>query len=158
MELPPLRGGCLCGAARYEITTAPLTLYACHCTDCQTASGASFTLTLVVPAGSIAAPGDAVRAYPRPRSDGGTKDIFRCATCLTALWGVRRDRPELATVYAGTLDDSSTLAPAGHIFTRSAQPWIAIPDGALRYEGQPPDMLAFVRAWRARRGARDTAS
>lgn len=111
----------------------------------------------VVPAGSMAAPGSGVRAYPRPRSDGGTKDIFRCANCLTALWGVRRDRPEFATVYAGTLDDSSMLEPVGHIWTRSAQPWIAMPDGALRYENQPTDMLALVKGWRARRGGRDTA-
>jgi len=36
MKVPlPLRGGCQCGAVRYEATTIPLTLYTCHCTECQ---------------------------------------------------------------------------------------------------------------------------
>ena len=28
----PLRGGCQCGALRFEISKKPLTLYCCHCT------------------------------------------------------------------------------------------------------------------------------
>ena len=68
------------------------------------------------------------------------------------LWGVRPDRPALATVYAGTLDDSRTLVPAGHIWTRSAQPWIRIPDDVYRHETQPPDMAELLRAAKARAG------
>lgn len=47
---------------RYEIASEPLTLYACHCTHCQTTSGASLTPILVAPVDFI-----------RPE-------------CLTALW------------------------------------------------------------------------
>jgi hypothetical protein len=135
---------------RYELTAEPLTLYACHCTDCQTASGASFTLTMVVAPDSIAVLRGEPRPYERSRADGRKKSIVRCPACLTALWGVRPEAAKLATVYAGTLDDSSSLDPVGHIWTRSAQPWIEIPAGGLNYEQQPPDMLAFVRAWRSR--------
>ena len=35
----PLTGGCSCGAIRYEVTSFPLLLYTCNCTDCQTPSG-----------------------------------------------------------------------------------------------------------------------
>jgi hypothetical protein len=44
----PLLGGCACGAIRYEITTFPLLLCACHCTDCQTRSGSAFALNMPV--------------------------------------------------------------------------------------------------------------
>jgi hypothetical protein len=44
----PLLGGCACGAIRYEITTFPQLLYACHCTDCQTQSGSAFALNMPV--------------------------------------------------------------------------------------------------------------
>jgi hypothetical protein len=41
-------GGCICGAVRYELTADPVTLYACHCTDCQRATGTSFALSMIV--------------------------------------------------------------------------------------------------------------
>jgi len=44
----PLTGGCSCGAIRYEIASFPLLLYACNCTDCQTASGSAFALNMPV--------------------------------------------------------------------------------------------------------------
>ena len=31
----PQRGGCQCGAIRYEISGPPRVVYACHCTECQ---------------------------------------------------------------------------------------------------------------------------
>jgi hypothetical protein len=42
----PLLGGCSCRALRYRITAKPQLLIACHCTDCQTQSGALFALPL----------------------------------------------------------------------------------------------------------------
>ena len=44
----PLTGGCSCGAIRYEVTSFPLLLYTCNCTDCQSASGSAFALNMPV--------------------------------------------------------------------------------------------------------------
>jgi len=44
----PMTGGCSCGAIRYEITSFPLLLYTCNCTDCQTTSGSAFALNMPV--------------------------------------------------------------------------------------------------------------
>jgi len=44
--------------------------------------------------------------------------------------GVRRVR-------AGTLDDTSWLRPTRHIWTRSKQPWITLPEGDQIFETQP---------------------
>ena len=109
VDFSPLLGGCLCGTSRYEIVAAPLTLYACHCTDCQTVSGASFTLILVVTRDAIAVREGSPEPYERARADGRKKTIFRCPLCLTALWGARIEASNLATVYAGTLDGSAAL-------------------------------------------------
>jgi hypothetical protein len=49
----PQAGGCQCGAVRYEIAAAPLTLYACHCAECQRQSGSAFGLSMPVPAGAV---------------------------------------------------------------------------------------------------------
>ena len=48
MELP-LRGGCVCGAIRYEIAQEPLRVYACHCKDCQRFTGSAFAIGVVIP-------------------------------------------------------------------------------------------------------------
>ena len=44
----PMTGGCACGAIRYELTSFPLLLYTCNCTNCQTASGSAFALNMPV--------------------------------------------------------------------------------------------------------------
>jgi len=50
---PPYTGGCVCGATRYRLTAEPLTLYACHCTDCQKRSGSAFGLSMWVHRGAL---------------------------------------------------------------------------------------------------------
>ena len=43
---PPYTGRCFCEAVLYRIMQAPLTLYACHCTDCQKRSGIQYNTRL----------------------------------------------------------------------------------------------------------------
>src|SRR5258705_7633692 len=45
----PLRGECLCGAIRYEISREPLSVYVCHCPDCQGGTGSAFSIGIFVP-------------------------------------------------------------------------------------------------------------
>jgi len=51
-------------------------------------------------------------------------------------------------VKAGNLDDTSWLFPVGHIWTRSALPWVAIPEDAVNYDMQPPNFANIIEAWR----------
>ena len=39
----------------------------------------------------------------------------------------RPDTKEYITIYGGTLDDSPTLQPVAHIWTRDAQQWMKLP-------------------------------
>jgi len=74
-----------------------------------------------------------------------------CGTCATRLWGEPLKFPQVVTIRPGTLDDTSWLRPVAHIWTRSAQPWVAIPDDALNFATQPDDPLALINAWHDRR-------
>ena len=47
-------------------------------------------------------------------------------------------------VRAGTLDDTSWLRPTVHFWTRSKQPWIALPEGDRSFETQPADLQGFL--------------
>ena len=42
-------GGCLCGEIRFETNADPAFQLLCHCTDCQTVSGAAAYAAYVVP-------------------------------------------------------------------------------------------------------------
>ncbi len=146
----PQPGGCGCARVRYELSSDPVTVYACHCTDCQTATGASFALSMYVARDAIKLllGEPELREFQLP--DGRERRAFACPRCHMSLWGVRRDLPELLNLQPGTLDDTAWLRPVGHIWTRSAQPWVTLPPEDLQYEKQPEDTLPLVRAWKSR--------
>jgi hypothetical protein len=144
------RGGCLCGAVRYELAADPLTLYVCHCTDCQTATGSSFVLSMPVPRDAIVLLQGRPELVEADLADGRKKRGNRCPVCATNVWGAPVRFPQLLNLHPGTLDDTRWLEPVGHIWTRSAQPWLRALLGGLCYEGQPDDMLPLIRAWKAR--------
>ena len=147
----PQRGRCLCGDIEYSLGEDPLTLYACHCTDCQRGTGSSFSLSMIVRREAL----EIVRGQPEQFSvemdDGRIKGAHFCSRCITPLWG-ESSVTGLAVLDPGTLDDTSWLRPVGHIWTRSAQPWVSIPEGALSFSEQAneEDYLALVRAWKTR--------
>ena len=152
--LPPVRfpqtGGCLCGNTRYQLVTDPLTVYACHCLDCQRMTGSSFFLSMFVDKNAIQFEG----AEPSRRAflleDGREREGFACDNCSTWLWAEPKGLAELLLLWTGTLDDTSWIRPVGHIFTRSAQSWVTIPTGDLQFETGPDSLEPFFRAWSSR--------
>ena len=143
----PYHGGCLCGAIRYRLTDEPLTLYACHCTDCQRQSGSSFALSMIVSRTALDLLQGEPQHYAITLLDGRQKQGRFCGACATRLWSEPVKFPQVVNIDPGALDDTAWLRPIAHIWTRSAQPWVVIPPGALAFEGQPPDPMALVNAW-----------
>jgi hypothetical protein len=58
---------------------------------------------------------------------GRVSNRWMCRDCGSWLTGSPRLGGMLRSVRAGTLDDTSWLQPTAHIWTRSKQPWIALP-------------------------------
>lgn len=146
----PQSGGCLCGALRYEITDPPLLTYTCHCTVCQRLTGSTFSSALVVPAEACRFSGGEARSFQRTADSGRTVTRWICAECGT--WICNGAKPGTAppgsfvALRAGTLDDTSSLRPTVHFWTRSAQRWFILPEGDTRFETQPVDGLAWLRS------------
>ncbi|WP_066796139.1 GFA family protein [Sphingomonas soli] len=132
-----LTGGCLCGAVRYsaDLPDPPVT-YACHCTDCQTQSGASFALQLPVALDALTISGEMISASHVTPS-GGTSTHFYCAKCLVRIYNINTRRPGFGVLRAGTLDDSAGIIPRAHIYIKSKQPWVGLPEGAITFETVP---------------------
>ncbi len=145
----PQRGTCLCGDVEYSLGEDPLTLYLCHCTDCQRQSGSSFALSMIVRREALRVVRGKPLQYSVEMEDGRVKQANFCSRCSTRLWGPS-GAPGLDCLEPGTLDDTSWLRPVGHIWTRSAQPWVSIPQGSLTFSRQPreEDYRELVQAWK----------
>ena len=90
------------------------------------------------------------RAFQRTADSGRTVTRWVCGGC--GAWVCNGAKPGTAppggfvAVRAGTLDDTSWLRPTAHFWTRSAQPWVALPEGGTRSKTQPTDGLAWLRS------------
>jgi len=146
-SLPPYNGRCFCEATRFRINAEPLTLYACHCTDCQKRTGSAFVLSLWVPRKAVEVTFGEAMERDLKGPDGKRRPGRHCPHCAARLWSEPEKRPELAVVRAGILDDTSWLRPVAHIWTRSAQPWFIFPEGVPQYATQPGDFTELIRLW-----------
>jgi hypothetical protein len=123
-----LQGGCACGAVRYRLTSGPMFVNCCHCTDCQRQIGSAFVINALIETDRIEMVSGEIAPSRMPTESGHPHDIYRCAACGTALWSDYGGRPWLRFVRATTLDDRAALKPDAHIFTRSKLPWVRLPD------------------------------
>lgn len=132
-----LTGGCLCGAVRYVLKEGfRMRPYACHCTDCQSRTGTAFSEHMLFVLADLAVEGDLdVGEYRQP--SGANSRIYGCATCKARIYATNDQREGMASLRCGTLDDSAALVPAAHIWVRSKQPWIGLPEGAVTMDEQP---------------------
>ncbi len=147
----PQHGGCICGDVRYTLREDPVTVYACHCTDCQTDSGSTCLLAVVVRSVSFEFTAKTPESRRVTLADGREWGGYRCPRCQGPIGSVPRG-DGIQSIDGGTFDDTSWIEPAGHIWVRSAQPWVEIPNGSVRIEQQPTDedWLAMTRAWKTR--------
>lgn len=146
----PLTGGCPCGAIRYEVAALPLSLYACHCTDCQRQSGSSFALNMPVAASALRFVRGVTKGWPHTSPSGVAVISHFCADCGGRIHGERAGRPDSVNLRAGTLDDTSWLRPVAHFFLSSAQPWERVSaDEALCFEAMPDATISTASIdWR----------
>ncbi len=130
----PLEGGCGCGSVRYRLASAPMFVHCCHCLDCQRQTGSAFVLNAIIETDRIELKSGRPEPVAMPTDSGRPHDIYRCPTCQTAVWSDYGRRPALRFVRIGTLDDPTGLKPDVHIFTRSKQPWVALPADTPAFE------------------------
>jgi hypothetical protein len=143
----PVAGGCQCGNIRYKLKAPPSVFYLCHCTECQRQSSSAFGQSMRVRLDDLEITGEMAR-YARNTDRGTTLLCDFCPHCGTRLLHRRDAYGTEASLKAGSLDDTSWLAPAGHIWIQSKQKWVAIPEGDLAYAQQPDDYEALRNRWR----------
>ena len=154
-------GGCDCGAVRYRLLAKPLFVHCCHCRWCQRESGSAFALNALIESDRLERLAGEPEMVRTPSASGYGQLFARCPACRVALWSHYAGAgPAAAFVRVGTLDDPDRWPPDIHIFTRSKQPWVVIPEGANAVPGYydrekswPAESLERSRAIAPRIGA-----
>ncbi len=124
------RGGCLCGAVRYEVHGPLRDVFNCHCGQCRRTHGhyaaysgaARDDLVIVEDAG--------LRWY---RSSERAQRGF-CSACGASLFW-QPDGAGYTSIAAGSLDDPAGLKTIGHIYTADAASYYEITDDLARWPG-----------------------
>lgn len=130
-------GGCQCGEIRYEVIGPSRQLVVCHCTDCQRQSGSAFGMTLVVDESDLRLTRGEPGLFTSKSEAGRDKWGAFCTQCGTRIYNKTVLRPGKLSVKPGTLDDTGSLKPDIHIWTRSKQHWVTIPEGVETHEKGP---------------------
>jgi hypothetical protein len=135
----PLTGGCLCGAIRYTVSAPISSLRACHCSNCQKASGAAGTVNAVVPTDSFRITKGATRRYDDSATHSGrTLSRHFCGECGAPIYSERKPSAGFVVIRAGSLDDTAGVKITANIWTASARPWAHIDPATECHPGNMP--------------------
>jgi hypothetical protein len=130
-----LRGSCLCGGVRYEISGPLRGVLNCHCSMCRKAHGAAFRTRASVMAVDFRwVQGEELVTYYE--SSQGNHRGF-CRVCGSPLLSRFDYDPAVYGLPLGALDDDPGKKPKLHVFVADKAPWHDIGDGLPQYPGFP---------------------
>ena len=130
-----IKGGCLCGRVRYEITGPLFNVDNCHCSMCRQQHGAAFSTYAEFDPGDFrwVSGEDHVKVY---ETLAGIGWCF-CRECGSTLAGTENGRITVVTL--GTIEGDPGIQPEFHIFVGSKAKWHEINDDLPQFDEWPPD-------------------
>jgi hypothetical protein len=131
------RGGCLCGAIRYEIAAKPMFGGQCQCLDCQRESGGGHTSFIAFPADAVKLTGTP-RFYELTADSGNRMRRGFCPTCGSSVVGATTGLPGMRTISVGSLDDPSGFKPQFVCYTSRGHAWDFVDPAVPSFPKMPP--------------------
>ena len=128
-----LRGSCLCGGVRFEVSEPFTRVSQCHCASCKKISGGYGTVSGRAPTAAIhiLEGAELLRSYT---PDDGSAKTF-CSVCGSNLFGGGWPEVEMAPVRLSAIDSDFGRKPEAHTYVRSVADWEILPDDGLpRYD------------------------
>ena len=132
--MPQLSGKCLCGNIKFSADTDIKMMANCHCSDCRAATGAAYSTLVFVDADAIQVSGSP-KIFKHTADSGSGMEKHFCADCGSQLFGRNSNRPNMLSIRAGTLDQTSLIKPGINVYLSS------------RIESTPidPDLKGFPK-------------
>jgi hypothetical protein len=142
-----MRGSCLCGSVKFEISGDLPGIYQCHCSLCRKEGGSAANASVVIDAANVSwiAGRELISSYVRPT---GFRTDF-CSRCGSPV-----PHPLRTTAYywvpVGLFDDEADLKVVAHVFTDSKASWDMISPHGRRFEAAPElaEFMALMRPGR----------
>ncbi|MEJ2119151.1 MAG: GFA family protein [Alphaproteobacteria bacterium] len=121
-----INGACHCGAITYEAEVDPEMSRICHCSDCQTMSGAPYRAIVIAKEEDFKILTGTPKIYVKTAESGNKRDQGFCGDCGTALFATSHggDAPKIYGLRLGAIKQRDQIRPTGQIWTASAQPWV----------------------------------
>ena len=112
------KGGCACGAVRFEATGDPLRVGLCHCLTCRKHHGAAFNPFVVFKTEDVLIAGS-LREWRS--SEHATR--FSCEVCSSPICQKEDDGDE-TELHIGSFDDVSLFAPIYENWVVHREDWL----------------------------------
>ena len=136
-------GKCGCGRVTYRMTTPPMFVHSCHCSDCQRQTGTAHVMNAIIEADRVEFEGP-VTEHRLPTPSGKGQIITRCQDCGVAIFSSYMVRHgKLRYVRVGTLERPDQCPPNAQIFTRSKQDWVPLSEDIPIFE----ELYNFEALW-----------
>ena len=136
-----LTDGCLCGAVRYAIDSAPLYTFICYCRDCVRISAGARLAGFTAPADKTKITG-ATQSYTIRADSGALTHRYFCGVCGAYLYGAPDLVDGMINFSIGSLDDPNQAAPSLAVYTRSRASWDVTSESVTCFAELPPDAPA----------------
>ena len=130
------KGGCLCGAVRFEISGPIRSIVYCHCSQCRKAQGSAFATNGIVAATDFRFVSGENELTGYEATSGQTK--YFCRTCGSPILSRTASKPHELRMRLGTIESDIAERPAAHIFVTSKANWETIAGDLPQYEGYEP--------------------
>jgi hypothetical protein len=131
-------GACTCGNIAIEGDADPAAVSICHCTDCQTATGTAFRVSLPVSGATFKVTGVPTIYLKTTADSGNPRAQAFCPKCGSPLYSTTPGEGQQAMyiVRVGILRQRDQLEPKRQIWWRSARPWVTGLEGIRKLEKQ----------------------
>jgi hypothetical protein len=147
--LETFEGQCQCGHVKYRVVGIAVTMFACHCTECQRQSSSAFGMALWVRDADVQFLSGELKEWVRTTPSGKQIVCQFCLTCGTRLFHKLLGQSQFLSIKPGTLNNTKLLEPVGHIWTSSKQDWVHIAATSLQYVENPADFEELFAMWSA---------
>jgi hypothetical protein len=131
-------GACSCGNIRIEGEADPATTSICHCTDCQSATGTAFRVSIPVAGATFKMTGQPAIYIKTTAESGNPRAQAFCPKCGSPIYSTTPGEGQQAMyiVRVGILNQRDQLAPKRQIWWRSARDGVTGLDAIRKVEKQ----------------------
>lgn len=117
-----IHGRCHCGKISFTALIDPAQVVVCHCTDCQTFSGAPFRAVAPAPSSQVRFQGLATE-YVKTADSGNRRVQGFCGTCGSQLYTTNEADRSILGLRLGCVAERAQLPPRRQVWGQSALPW-----------------------------------